>query len=304
MTAGSWRRPMATIVAILTLAACAPGSGGSGPEPDLGEIPLIRDPAEIVLPLDAYRLSFSDYTTVQRGAYILTRECVERFGIEYTLTEDALLGQLPPVGSLNERRYGLFDGSSAAVRGYNAPDASMPDDSGHAWNPSAIEELVVRGGYTGAPPIDAAGNPLPPDGCLGEANRLLDEGVPARPPSLDLGGDLSSEAYQRSEADSRVRAAVDQWSDCMADRGYRYRSIWEPNDRDWPEPPGPEEIAVAVADVACKEQVNLVGIWYAVESAYQQQILDSGTHAESLAEVGAFLAAQKENAARIVAGAR
>lgn len=37
---------------------------------------------------------------------------------------------------------------------------------------------------------------------------------------------------------------------------------------DEPDPP-PAEIAQAETDVACKNQTNLVGVWFAVESGYQ-----------------------------------
>ena len=47
--------------------------------------------------------------------------------------------------------------------------------------------------------------------------------------------------------------------------------------------PSPLEIAIAQSDVACKRQTNLVGIWYAVDSAYQQAAL--AHHAGALAGI-------------------
>lgn len=257
----------------------------------------------IVLPLDSYEYDFEDDFVVERAVWLLTSRCVARFGGEYTITEESLLAGIPPLDSVNERRYGLLDAQSAASHGYNVPDlgSDAPDGSDTGWDPSETELLLVRGAEAGATvPLDIDGSPLPEGGCLGESNRLVEAGAPPRPANMELLNELTGESYQRSESDSRVRDAMSGWSDCMRRAGYDYRSIWEPNDRDWPEPAGDEEIAAAVADVECKQEVNLVGIWLAVETAYQNQLIEQ--HAEELAALRAYRDAEKENAARILAG--
>jgi hypothetical protein len=45
----------------------------------------------------------------------------------------------------------------------------------------------------------------------------------------------------------------------------------------------PAEIATAKADVACKQQTNLVGIWFTVESAHQRTLIIQNTTALNLA---------------------
>jgi hypothetical protein len=46
-------------------------------------------------------------------------------------------------------------------------------------------------------------------------------------------------------------------------------------------PVSDEQRAVASADVACKDEVNLVGTWLAVETAYQTRALEENSEALS-----------------------
>lgn len=282
--------------------SCSSGSG-SAAEPDLGPPVAVRRPADIVLPLDAHRLSQREYRTVQRAAWRLTRDCVRRFGAEYTVREAALTDSLPEFEYDNERRYGLFEADSAAVRGYNIPPEQVPKpvDRSLAWNPTETEKLLVRGAPGGVAdvPTDAAGKPLPAGGCQGEADRTL-AGTVEQPPNDQLANQLSVETHRRSESDSRVRAVMAEWSACMKRRGYSYATIWQPNDAKWPDPAGQEEIATATADVACKAETDLVAVWFRVETAYQSQIVQE--RAEELAAVQKYTRTTARNAARVVGG--
>jgi hypothetical protein len=48
------------------------------------------------------------------------------------------------------------------------------------------------------------------------------------------------------------------------------------NDRKWAgSSPTPEEIATATADLECKTTNNVIGIWFAVESALQRHDIDA-----------------------------
>jgi hypothetical protein len=46
-------------------------------------------------------------------------------------------------------------------------------------------------------------------------------------------------------------------------------------------PGSPKAVAAATRDVACKRRVNLVGVWAAVETAYQKRLIEE--NAETLA---------------------
>jgi hypothetical protein len=289
------------VVFAMMLMSCASGSDSS--EPEIGPINEVRSTAEVVLPLDAYGLNHKEYLTVRRAAWRLISRCVERFGGVYTMSESAMLGDVPQFERPHERRYGLYDAESAATRGYNLPAEQLPiDNQGRSsWDPSDAELLLVRGRTAGgaevALPTDDQGRQLPEDGCQGEADRELADGTPV-PANERLGNELSVEQARAAEADSRVRDVIAKWSECMARSGYQYETVWEPNDRAWPDPANDEEIATAKADVACKQETNLVGTWAAVETAYHERAIDE--RAEELTDVQTYSRALATNAARIV----
>lgn len=96
------------------------------------------------------------------------------------------------------------------------------------------------------------------------------------PRSLALTAQVS--AYYR---DSRVQRALAAWSACMASHGLRYaRTVDAELDPRWGErdqatTAGAAETGVAATDADCRQQSNLVGIYKAVEIAYQQRLLDA-----------------------------
>jgi hypothetical protein len=86
-------------------------------------------------------------------------------------------------------------------------------------------------------------------------------------------------------SDSRFVQVQQKWSDCMRGKGYNFDTVKSPHDKfvnaGSVGPATPEEKATAVADVQCKIQTNLVGVAVAVQSAYDEQYIDS--HREALA---------------------
>lgn len=61
----------------------------------------------------------------------------------------------------------------------------------------------------------------------------------------------------------------------MKAKGHHYAAPWDAgNDPRFRGPRStPTEVAVAVADVTCKEKTNVVGVWYAVDAAYQKAFI-------------------------------
>lgn len=303
------RRSVAGCIAVVLAGALAACTSGAGDEPEIGEVPVVRDTAELVLPLDAYDYTTEGYRAFVQAGHLLTRECLSRFGV--IIPADGWDYKLPEFDGLNEGRYRLLDLDAAATRGYNAaPESGRQGFSSweemaeyraqlDRWSPSEEELFLMRGhtypAFAERPlPLDVNGDPLPEDGCSGEAQRTLTSGLGDKPwPS-------GVDSNERAINDSRVEAAMAAWSECMSARGYDYSSSSEPNNREWPEPPTDEEIATAVADIECKLETNLVGIWFAVESAYQQQFIDA--HAGELAELRHWLDTVQTNAARYLAG--
>lgn len=100
-----------------------------------------------------------------------------------------------------------------------------------------------------------------------------------------------------ANTDSRFRNAVSKWSECMAKAGYHYDDPVAPLvDKKWDRPVGEDgsqappsaaEIATATADVKCKMSTDLVGTAIAVQSAYDQQYIQS--HRDQLAAFRQFV---------------
>lgn len=315
---GVWRAMVARAVVAgagagvlaLSLASCTSGTS-SDAEPEIDQIPVVQDAGELTLPLDAYNFTSDSQRVFEDAKATLVRDCLRRFGVEVSMS-DIREDDLPEYGWQRERRYGLFDMAAAQSRGYHRQ--GMPSEpqtfssldeieeyrrAQGRWFPSEAEQFLLdghgRSEFEGRDlPRDANGEPLPDEGCRGEAEQVLYDGLsrPARPI------DAAAQSKQRAFGDSRVEEAKAAWSDCMADRGYDYSSIWEPSNRDWPDPVTDEEIATAVADVECKRETNLVGIWYAVDAAHQRAFIEN--NAERLAELETWLETVHENATRVL----
>jgi hypothetical protein len=225
---------------------------------------------------------------------MLGRDCMRRFGLDWPVIEGA-----PPDSNQppHRRRYGLFDLEHAQQHGYH-PD---PTKQG-GWEPvierdATPEEMAV---WAGRGRAQINGQPVPEGGCAGEAIQKLADGAP--PPPQIFPEQLANEAHKRAEQHSSVREAMNRWSDCMKRRGFQYQTPSDANnDSRWhtnqPEQP---EIETAKADVICKQESNLVAIWYGVEIAYQKKIIEEKS--SQLEAAKAYNETIIRNAARYVAG--
>ncbi|MDG5801307.1 hypothetical protein P9869_01190 [Streptomyces ossamyceticus] len=287
----------ALILAALVLSGCSEGKTGSDAdgEPPITKTAVALDTAGLKFPLDGYQATPEQRSTLDRAQIVLTDQCMRRYGFRYS-AQPADTSRAEPE---NTRRYGVSSPERAALQGYAPPVIT------HAKAPtpgelSPNERLVLFGvdrqdpaklprsqeqaenSHAGSQAI--GGRKVPVGGCLHEANlklfRPTDDTV-----DFQLAQNLSFEAYGRSKQDSRVIDAIRAWSTCMAERGYHSDEPVSPvkdlglgeNDL-----AGPKAIAAAKQDVACKKKVNLVGVWSAVETAYQQRLIDK--NAENLAK--------------------
>lgn len=283
-----------TATVMVALSACSDPSlsldresqeAPSGPASELPEEP--RAAARTELPLDSYQPDADQMFKLLQAQTKAAVDCARQFGVESTLVADP-----QPVAD-NSRRYGVVDLAHAQAFGYNAPDEELIETP---WNPSPVEYAVMfgqaqitgpltledrtrieNGTHDAELPEELEGVELMEGGCIGEAHRLIPQ-LPVD--GLDLLNQISAESSSRAEQDDRVVRAIGAWSECMADRGYLYDSIWEPNDTSWPDPAGAEEVATAVADVDCKVATGLLDTWVAVESEYQRDLIEE--NAETL----------------------
>lgn len=259
------------------------GDGGSGEsmrgEPPVGDIPVVLDAAKRELPLAAFSLTLEEGRLLNRAESLLASRCAKRFGVTYGDPRASGAGNPGPV-SLTDRRYGVADTEQAAAHGYDfgSPESKSNGTGAKEQSPAAQEgtdelDATAQTVMTGDGQAHVNGLKVPMDGCEGEAREAL---ARTAPPSAyqNLPSALISEGFSRSKSDSRVLAVLASWSQCMKDKGFDYNDPLDAvGDPRFTTGTTRTETDTAEADVACKRSTNLVGIWFAVESAYEERLI-------------------------------
>ncbi|MEU9890162.1 hypothetical protein [Sphaerisporangium sp. NPDC051011] len=127
-----------------------------------------------------------------------------------------------------------------------------------------------RGAFSGSAERTESGRTIPPGGCDGQAHAEVygDMKLP-----VDMRS-LSADSKTRAMTDSRVKAAVARWRDCMAKDGLNYSDPFIVLERtrqaSGDGPASEEEKRVAGIDATCQKDANLTGIYKTVQIAIQK----------------------------------
>jgi hypothetical protein len=292
------RTGLALLCAAVALSGCSTADSGPGADgrarsedappvdfsdpPDVSATPSMRGSTGLELPLEAYTWTDEEERTRRRGEDLLAAACMRDFGFD--------LEPRPPYRGdkalRDANRYGVTDPDTASRFGYRIDPAARgpkpPEE-----NYSAAESLALFGPQEGQrAPRTAGGKAIPRGGCWGKALRdLAAEGPRVHPDKEEFASQLAVFTFQESQKDPRVKRVFARWSACMKEQGHDYKGPMDPvEDRTLQRSAtaSPREIQVARADVACKTEHNVIGVWYAVEVAYQnraieknQQLLDT-----------------------------
>ncbi|MFC9312493.1 hypothetical protein ACFTWH_35355 [Streptomyces sp. NPDC057011] len=196
----------------------------------------------------------------------------------------------------NSRRYGIYDAEAARERGYHPPkdllDKQRALEASQNQNKLSVEAQAVASGKGQS---ELNGKEIPVGGCQGEVARHLLTGI-KNIPKASLVDELAAQSYDRSLQHSRVREAFGQWSNCMKESGYNYRSPMDANnDRAFAsEEPTQVEMDTAAADISCKNKTHLIAVWSAVDSAYQKRAIEG--NAPQLTQIREAQVTQVKNA--------
>jgi hypothetical protein len=267
-------------------------------------IPSVLDSSHLILPIEQYMFTDRDMTTLQQAQAALARSCMKRFGFDWhSRTPKSDTGTVDAANTAH--RYGLTDPKAAAEHGYHytgpGSDAPRPADAARL---TAAEAPVLTGATLDGSVVPSTyqGIAIPAGGCLGEATLDL-SGQPGVLGDGELVTNINIGSYNQSYSDARVTAVFRTWSACMKTKGFDYP---DPTAAPGKDPqfsgatPSPLEIAIAQRDVACKQQTNLVGVWYAVDDAHQQMAIAHSTRA--LAGVKQHLVAELAKARAVLSG--
>ncbi|MFD4144070.1 MULTISPECIES: hypothetical protein [unclassified Streptomyces] len=311
------RRTIALLGALLLATGCSAtggpeSKGQGGKEPPLDTALTVRTGSDIKLPLDEFHNASISDRDVLRAEDVLMRSCAKRFG--YTIPPAKITDE-PSKFNANGRRYGLISADDARTYGYHPSPNHMPDrmpgsdgSADESRRPKGIsdeqyslllfgESGDIGGGAKRTAQPKAGG--IPEGGCFGEARRKLGQGA-SKKPVIDVNV-LDEEAFKRTENDSRVREVSQAWVSCMKKAGYAYKGIWEVHeDARWKSPaPTAQERTTAEADVRCKQETRLATVWFQVESAYQNEVLEK--HAEAVQATREQYRNESRNAAKVLA---
>ncbi len=279
--------------------------------PPGAEVPVILDVKSLALPIEPYLFTNRQMADVLRARQALVVPCMRRFGFAWPASDperNDSAGTVPGMRNAAnlDRRYGITDPALAARHGYHfAPGSRQrdPQDSTSASRPNT-DALAVLTGRTGdgtPAPARYHGRAVPEGGCQGQASTRL---AGDRPLGNDqLANEINVVSYQKSQADPRVRSVFRAWSACMRKHGYSYAAPTDAPGKD-PRFTGPaptrQEIALAEADVACKRQTNVIGVWFTVDAAHQRQMMAS--KGPELARAKDAIRTQSANADRVLNG--
>jgi hypothetical protein len=214
------------------------------------------------LPLDRY---LQTPAIVSRAAVALVRACMKEHGFSYRAPQVAPTASEQAAVPFGELRYGLVDITRASRYAYSNP----PERPGP-------KQRMIRPGGPDRYDVALDGSSGTGGGCQGEADQRLalhlseaDSGLP---------GQLDQASYERAARSAAVARASTAWSRCMAEAGRLFDTPFDAASAAWPEHPDGAEIATALVDVRCKQQVDWLGAWRGAQaSAERSAVAQHGT---------------------------
>jgi hypothetical protein len=86
---------------------------------------------------------------------------------------------------------------------------------------------------------------------------------------------INDQSFADSMKTPAVQAVFRSWSSCMQAKGFHYATPMDAvNDKAFGGATAtPAELQTAQADVACKQQTNVVGVWFAAEADRQHALM-------------------------------
>ncbi|MEV5385955.1 hypothetical protein [Streptomyces sp. NPDC052721] len=272
------------VAAGLLLSGCSGSSdsaqgSGSPKLPDVGAAPKVVRSADLKYPMQAFAPAAGEIRRLSQAQQVLTQQCMRRYGFTYDAPDSSSTG----AESDTARRYGLSEARDAQRYGYADPGVRPAGrGSDHELDPAML--AVLNGSddlnpdslpETQAEAEARKGDGVPVGGCSRESYLKL---YAPKKGMIDIAfaQTLERQAYMKSRTDPRVIAVIKKWSACMRDGGYDVKDPVSPMKELGVEqdPSGDAAVKAAVLDVQCKEKVNLVGVWFSVESAYQKRAID------------------------------
>ncbi|MFC0552294.1 hypothetical protein ACFFHJ_15505 [Planotetraspora thailandica] len=300
----SARRLLAGLLIAAGVTSCGLFGGGAD------EIPTPRTAADLGLPLDAYDLTAAEHKVVDKARFMMLADCTRTFGIELEAPPPSADG---PERPKNADLLAWLEDWQVEKYGYAGPPPRLTEDF-TSYSVSDAQWVVLEGRRR-----TLRGKAIPPGGCRGSAEALLDQGtlslLGGKAATLrekeEVFSQLAGDAAQSAYDDLRRRDADRAWRDCMVEAGFFYPNIEAAaGDSRWASTPADDqivkprgtgaEIATATADAECRKDTNYYGVRQAAYRDSQQRII--AQNRAELDRIKIINQAELKNARKFLAG--
>ncbi|MDX2294418.1 MULTISPECIES: hypothetical protein [Streptomyces] len=245
------------------------------------------------LPLEAYMTSYSDQVTIDTALRTLQTQCMAEYGLTVDLPRP---GVNPPAYNNTisiERRYGIADRKQAEKYGYGLPKELTRSAERFDTELSGVEVEVLTGraktdfrppegtkgdgAYLGGGQAKPArtehqGKRLHEGGCTGWSKRQIkwDES------DAGLISQLASKSLSDARSNEPVKKAIKDWSACMKKQGRSATDPYRAMEQGYASGDGTTKDAIELAldDIDCKQQTQLIEVWFKAESEIQKRLIE------------------------------
>jgi hypothetical protein len=291
-------RTSAGVLGLLLLAGCAVAGSGARQslpptDPTSKPVPAAAAPSlvsasvlrlQVPSPINAYELTPAQAAQEKYLTERATQVCMGNFGLTYDpgLSASAVSQGVQIDQEFQSRMYGVSDPAAVRTYGYHLPTWTQGTAAPDLISALPPAELSVLEGSV--PSYD--GRAVPQGGCRGWAADQLTElgidtstGQPNESTAESQVVQIQTNSFEQAQSDPRVLAVFGEWSACMRTHGDSYRTPFDAaGDPRWAtSAPTAPEIATAEQDLACKTQVNLLGVDSAVVADYQNTAISANS---------------------------
>ncbi len=286
-------KSVAAMACMSLVIAVAAGCGTQQPAVTAAPVPTPTptSAAQLQLPLDAYMLGDTQAAAAEYVSFLLRKACMAKLGFDFmpALSSGYVANGARIIQEFDSRLWGVSNLVQARLYGYHLPPWTQGASTGPqplGTLPAAEQVALIGravGPGSGAATAGRAAS-VPAGGCVGQARREAASAglgtVEGR--TAPLVSQLQLESFDRTQSDPRVLAVFAKWSACMRAAGYAYSTPFKPA-FSMSAAPTRAEIQTAVTDVTCKMKTNLLGVTYAVQSDYENDLIDKD--AQQLAQI-------------------
>ncbi len=180
---------------------------------------------------------------------------------------------------MDSRIWGISDLQAAEQVGFDLPKWYSKRSSSKPVSPLPAREILALMGSVGTSSGTAKRAPadsgIPTGGCETESKaELASYGLGQSEPYDSLPTDISLQSFSAARSSAQVKRAFAKWSACMASYGYHYANPFSAASSFASTTTiSRQQIQVAVSDIECARKVNVQGVGFSVESAYQNQMI-------------------------------